>query len=66
MSKKSSPGVSRQNRISDEGLERLEKQLSSGVKISQPVLAQWVRRYGEAARLILRRYDMDCDEFNAL
>lgn len=66
MSKKSSPGVSRKNRISDEGLERLEKQLSSGVKISRPVLAQWVRRYGEAARLILRRYDMDSDEFDAL
>ncbi len=47
------PGVSRQHRISDEGLQRLQKQLSSGVSISQQVLAQWVRRYGDAARNII-------------
>lgn len=66
MSKKPSPGVSRQTRISDEGLERLEKQLSAGVKISRLVLAQWVRRYGEEARVVLRRYDLDSDEFEGL
>ena len=33
--KPSSPGVSRENRISDEGLLRLEKQLASGTKIAQ-------------------------------
>jgi hypothetical protein len=50
------PGVSRQERISDAGLERLEKQLQSGSQISDPVLAQWIRRYGEAAREIIRAH----------
>ena len=53
---RSSPGVSRENRISDEGLERLEKQLKLGIKIAQPVLQQWVRRYGDPARKLLKSY----------
>jgi hypothetical protein len=48
------PGVSRTNRISDEGLSRLEKQLQRGSRISDPVLKQWIRRYGETAREIIR------------
>jgi hypothetical protein len=36
--RKSSPGVSRADRISDEGLARLEKQLASGININQKVL----------------------------
>ncbi|MDH3980948.1 MAG: hypothetical protein OEU91_10615 [Gammaproteobacteria bacterium] len=48
------PGVSRANRISDEGLARLEKQLHQGSQISDPVLKQWIRRYGDAARSIIR------------
>lgn len=51
------PGVSRERRISDEGLERLERQLIEGRDISAMVLRQWIRRYGEAARELLRRYD---------
>ncbi|MCW9013895.1 MAG: IS66 family transposase [Gammaproteobacteria bacterium] len=51
------PGVSRANRISDEGLERLEKQLARGARISRPVLAQWIKRYGEPARNIIKKYD---------
>jgi len=58
-SDRSSPGVSRENRISDEGLERLERQLKLGIKIAQPVLQQWVRRYGNPARKLLKSYGYD-------
>ena len=59
-----SPGVSRADRISDDGLERLRRQLSRGINISQPVLQQWVRRYGnEAAELIREHgYKVTVDE----
>lgn len=50
------PGVSRQQRISDEGLARLEKQLQSGVKISSVVLQQWIKRYGDEARMLLKSH----------
>jgi len=50
------PGVSRENRISDEGLQRLQKQLQSGVRISDSVLQQWIKRYGDAARGIIEQY----------
>ena len=50
------PGVSRPERISAEGLKRLEKQLDSGMKVSTMVLAQWIRRYGDAARQIIKKY----------
>ena len=53
MQKSTLPGVSRTDRLSEEGLQRLRKQLSVGAKISQPVLAQWVKRYGAAAQAIL-------------
>ena len=62
---KPSPGVSRANRLSDEGLVRLQKQLSSGAKMSDTVLAQWIRRYGDSAREIIRlngRYIAAFDE----
>lgn len=55
------PGVSREQRISDEGLSRLEKQLRSGRKISTQVLKQWIKRYGDDARQLLKRYGY---EFN--
>jgi len=55
--KKPSPGVSREDRIADEGLQRLEKQLERGVKIARPVLDQWIKRYGESARKIIQNYD---------
>jgi len=50
------PGISRDNRLSDEGLRRLDRQLQSGSQISDPVLTQWIRRYGESAREIIRRH----------
>jgi hypothetical protein len=56
------PGVTREARISDEGLRRLEKQLQTGAPISVMVLRQWIRRYGEDARQLLSRYDCLPDE----
>ncbi|MEE9493668.1 MAG: hypothetical protein V3W04_09870 [Gammaproteobacteria bacterium] len=56
MIKRKNPGVSRDNRQSDEGLQRLEKQLAYGAAISRPVLEQWIRRYGDDARKIIERY----------
>ena len=50
------PGISRHERLSDEGLLRLERQLASGSQISDPVLAQWIVRYGDAAREIIRKH----------
>ena len=58
----SDPGVSREKRISDEGLARLEKQLKLGIKTSEPVLQQWVRRYGDAARDLLKKYHREIDD----
>ena len=58
----SDPGVSREKRISDEGLARLEKQLKLGIKNSEPVLQQWVRRYGDAARDLLKKYHREIDD----
>lgn len=60
------PGVSREDRIADAGLERLEAHLRAGTNMSKPVLAQWIRRYGERARSIIRRYGRDCDAFDRL
>jgi len=50
------PGVSRNQRISDEGLARLDKQLRLGVKVSRAVLEQWIKRYGDEARVIIEKY----------
>ncbi|MDH3900418.1 MAG: hypothetical protein OEU51_05155 [Gammaproteobacteria bacterium] len=58
------PGVSRQDRVSAAGLARLDRQLKSGSQISDPVLAQWIRRYGDAAREIIKangRYRSDLE-----
>ena len=59
---KSTPGVSRENRISKDGLARLSKQLEKGVKISQQVLQQWVKRYGDDARKIIEQHGIHLDE----
>ncbi len=55
-SEQAKPGVSREQRVSSEGLIRLEKQLRAGVKINQMVLDQWVKRYGDDARKIIKDY----------
>lgn len=54
--KSPAPGVSREQRISDEGLQRLQKQLQSGVRISDEVLQQWIKRYGDAARDVIEKH----------
>jgi hypothetical protein len=56
------PGVSREARISADGLARLERHLEAGTNVSDPVLAQWIRRYGEPAREVLRRHGRYRDE----
>jgi len=58
------PGVSRSDRVSEESLARLEKQLESGMNISSQVLAQWIKRYGNCARKIIIRYDRYRQEFD--
>ena len=55
------PGVSREQRISDEGLQRLKKHLESGVRVSDAVLKQWVKRYGDGARVIIEKYKLKRD-----
>lgn len=66
MTRKTTPGVSREDRISDEGLERLEKHLAAGVKVSDVVLKQWIRRYGEHARKIIRQHGQYTDELDEI
>ncbi len=63
---KPEPGVSRQHRISEQGLQRLENQLTRGARMSDEVLAQWIRRYGAAAREIIRRHNRDQASFDGL
>ena len=60
--KKPSPGVSRSERLSTEGLTRLENQLKAGVLISPMVLAQWIKRYGKPAVEIIKKYQRDSHE----
>lgn len=50
------PGISSDDRLSEEGLRRLEMQLESGTRMSDLVLAQWIRRYGEPAGALIRKY----------
>ncbi len=47
------PGISRTQRLSEEGLRRLARQLESGAGISDQVLRQWIRRYGDKARKLI-------------
>ncbi|HHH42676.1 MAG TPA: hypothetical protein ENK49_00915 [Gammaproteobacteria bacterium] len=53
--RKPAPGVAREERLSTEGLQRLEQQLRAGT-ISKPVLQQWLRRYGDAAQKLIDQY----------
>ena len=56
MTNKTTPCISRNQRISDVGLLRLEKHLQMGTKINELVLQQWVKRYGDKARNLLKKY----------
>ena len=51
------PGISRTDRLAAAGLERLARQLAHGSQISDEVLAQWLRRYGEPARALIKQHD---------
>ena len=53
---KNAPGVSRSERISDEGLRLLERQLASGARMKPLILQQWIKRYGEAAEKLIQKY----------
>ncbi len=53
------PGVMRHNRLSAEGLERLARQLESGPVPATAVLEQWIKRYGDEARVIIRAAGID-------
>ena len=64
MTKEIKPGVAREQRISDEGLLRLEKQFQSGVNINAMVLKQWIKRYGEPARVLIKKYGKLSDELD--
>ena len=55
------PGISRGDRISDEGLQRLERQLQRGARISSQVRTQWIKRYGKRAADILKKYEQGSD-----
>jgi hypothetical protein len=48
------PGIGRDERISGAGLQRLGQILARGGQVSDAVLAQWIRRYGESARTLIR------------
>jgi len=37
-------------------MERLERHLQGGARIGRVVLAQWIKRYGEPARALIKRY----------
>lgn len=58
------PGVSRQQRFCEEGLQRLHRQLTGGAAMTDQVLAQWIKRYGDAARDIIRHANRYRDAFD--
>jgi hypothetical protein len=59
------PGVSRADRLSQEGLDRLDRQLANAGQVSDAVLSQWIRRYGEPARALIRRHGRYHDDLEA-
>lgn len=61
-SSNSLPGISRNKRISDEGLKRLQAQLQRGQRLSNSVLTQWINRYGDQARELINAYGYRLDK----
>jgi hypothetical protein len=55
-SRQGTPGVSRADRLSQEGLDRLDRQLTNAGQVSDVVLSQWIKRYGEPARALIRKH----------
>ncbi|MBE9563964.1 MAG: hypothetical protein IMF17_01880 [Proteobacteria bacterium] len=62
MTKEPNPGVSRDARISNEGLSRLEKHLQLGTKMSEPIRQQWLKRYGDEARVLLKKHGYELND----
>ena len=60
------PGVSRSQRLTDTGLERLQKHLTSGTRMQDMILAQWIRRYGEPARALIRQHGRYIEAFDEI
>ncbi len=65
MSRRPRPGVSRDERLSDEGLRRLQRQLQSTMGLRDPILLQWVRRYGQAAIRLIEENGRMTDELRS-
>ena len=61
---KPDPGVSRAQRLSEEGLSRLQKHLQANTRMNDMILAQWIRRYGDAARELIRQHGRYIDAFD--
>jgi len=59
-------GIERSQRLSDEGLQRLQNHLQRGTRMSDQVLQQWIRRYGEAARVLIRAQGRYQPHFDAI
>jgi hypothetical protein len=55
--RKTTPDAFAERTTAECGLAQLTKQLRTASNISNPVLLQWIRRYGEAARVIKRRHE---------
>jgi hypothetical protein len=64
-SRQGTPGVSRADRLSQEGLDRLDRQLTNAGQVSDVVLSQWIKRYGEPARALIRKHGRYHDELEA-
>jgi len=55
--KKPNPGVSREERISNEGVQRLNNHLTNGARMKPAILKQWIKRYGDSARYLIKQHD---------
>ena len=55
------PGVARPERDAEESLKRLAKHLSGGT-MSRVVLRQWIKRYGDKARDLIKQHKQYDDD----
>lgn len=60
------PGIGRMDRDAAEGLQRLQNHLQNGAAVSDRILAQWISRYGEPARALIKRYGLYRAEFDTM
>jgi len=62
--KKPNPGVSRKDRHCDEGLQRLNNHLSNGARMNPAILKQWIKRYGDSARDLIKQHNQYTSELD--